>query len=664
MRTRTGPIGDNGLVSPEGQLATGPNIIGYMNGMYSFVEYGLTACFNGFGDYSVSRGNCWKPYTITSDLNDGNITYSPNATTSSDDVVRSLDLLLTNGRLDAEHHNIVKNAYESNLFEYADGPRASNSYWGTLPDGSSGYLCDNTWWGNLNDAQLKCNKDPACTHLHDQNKDGLYWRVCTGIIEQTNGPAATKIKVPCNGTCQNDDIALKKALHLMVNTPEYHATNLPVPGETRANATEFVRDPNRAPSYKAVVMLFLKGGCDSYNLLIPHSNCGAKDLNAEYHAVRTTVGIDNNRLLPITSPPGEQPCDTMAVTPAMPGLRDMYEIDGDAAFMANIGTLFEPMTKEEYLGKTKRFPRSLYAHNTQTEITSNVHAGSLLTKGILGRLGDALGDIGYNTGAYSIAGNEKALEAENKAYEVLSSGDKPVVKYNGFGNLYDDLEKLTKTEAKSVFAETASKNLKFAVETAESLGDVLDSTFTNATFPDTSIGRQLRNVARVIKARSKLNAERDTFFVEQGKFDTHNDEGAIVEAQLGEVDAALMAFAQEMKGQGVWDDVVVIETSEFGRTLKTNGQGTDHAWGGNYFMVGGKVKGRRIHGQYPHDLTDDGPFSVRSNGRLLPTTSWEAIWHGVAEWFGVVPEDMDRVIPNKKNFPQSAMFTKDQMFEA
>ena len=169
------------------------------------------------------------------------------------------------------------------------------------------------------------------------------------------------------------------------------------------------------------------------------------------------------------------------------------------------------------------------ASNTQTEITSNVHAGSLLTKGILGRLGDALGDIGYNTGAYSIAGNEKALEAENKAYEVLSSGDKPFVKYNGFGNLYGDLEKLTKTEAKSVFAETASKNLKFAVETAESLGDVLDSTFTNATFPDTSIGRQLRNVARVIKARSKLNAERDTFFVEQGKFDTHNDEGAIVD---------------------------------------------------------------------------------------------------------------------------------------
>ena len=166
----------------------------------------------------------------------------------------------------------------------------------------------------------------------------------------------------------------------------------------------------------------------------------------------------------------------------------------------------------------------------------------------------------------------------------------------------------------------------------------------------------------MIKARHKLNAERDTFYVEQNGFDTHNDEGDVVETKLAEVDDALMAFVQEMKNQGVWNKVLVLEASEFGRTLKTNGQGTDHAWGGNYFMLGGKVKGRRIHGQYPHDLTDDGPFSVKSSGRLLPTTSWEAIWHGVAEWFGVTPEEMDAVLPNKQNFPQSHMFTKDQLF--
>ena len=121
-------------------------------------------------------------------------------------------------------------------------------------------------------------------------------------------------------------------------------------------------------------------------------------------------------------------------------------------------------------------------------------------------------------------------------------------------------------------------------------------------------------------------------------------------------------FEQEMKLQGLWDNVTIIQTSEFARTVKANGAGTDHAWGGHYFLAGGSVQGSKIHGRYPDRIDDNAPLSTRKGGRFIPTTSWEAVWHGIAEWFGVDASKMGDVLPQRGNFPPSAMMTKEAMF--
>ena len=141
---------------------------------------------------------------------------------------------------------------------------------------------------------------------------------------------------------------------------------------------------------------------------------------------------------------------------------------------------------------------------------------------------------------------------------------------------------------------------------------------------------------------SVLRTERDVFYVRLGGFDHHNEVLEALSTRFGQVDAALAAFVTEMKAQRVWDSVVVQETSEFGRTLASNGRGTDHAWGGNQIVYGGAVNGTRILGEFPSHLGEsaDNPVSI-GGGRILPTTSWESIWAPVAEWMGVGAEDLD-----------------------
>merc|ERR1711991_183216 len=151
----------------------------------------------------------------------------------------------------------------------------------------------------------------------------------------------------------------------------------------------------------------------------------------------------------------------------------------------------------------------------------------------------------------------------------------------------------------------------------------------------------------MISANSK-NVERGLYFATTGGLDTHNSV---------DLDGLL---ADELKAQGLWDDTVIVIASEFARTMKSNGLGTDHAWGGNAMVVGGGLDGGRILGTYISRFEDDAP-DVISNGRVLPTTPWEAIWLGISEWMGVTPDQMDYVLPNAKNFP-TQLFNQAELF--
>jgi uncharacterized protein (DUF1501 family) len=164
-----------------------------------------------------------------------------------------------------------------------------------------------------------------------------------------------------------------------------------------------------------------------------------------------------------------------------------------------------------------------------------------------------------------------------------------------------------------------------------------------------------------MKSRNGLEAKRDVFYTQHGGYDTHSDNGPTLTALLKEVDDAIGCFAVEMKSQGIWNNVTIASASEFGRTLTSNGLGTDHAWGANHFIAGGSVKGGRIHGQYPNDLTEAGILNV-GRGRLIPTTPWEGMWAGLAQWFGVTSQKIaSSVLPNIGNF-QTNIFGAADLF--
>lgn len=328
------------------------------------------------------------------------------------------------------------------------------------------------------------------------------------------------------------------------------------------------------------------------------------------------------------------------------------------------------MDKYEYEAQSKPQPPALFAHNTQTQVTQTVFAQDSSAGGVLGRIGDALnlqeGKEVFNS--YSISGTPKILEGApglSKAADVLSGWG--VSSFNDVSEPYEDsIETLSKNVASSIYGETFSSSMTNAIYRTRLLDGAIGgaSLDNDACFEGlgTEIARQYQMVARIIKSRDGLESTRDAFYTEDWGYDTHDDNGATLLTRLKEVDDAIGCFVTEMKSQGVWGNVTIASASEFGRTLTSNGLGTDHAWGANTFIAGGSVKGGQIHGQFPDDLTENGILNI-GRGRLIPTTPWEGMWNGVAEWFGVAADRIvSSVLPNIGNF-QSNIYSASDMFE-
>jgi cullin-associated NEDD8-dissociated protein 1 len=327
------------------------------------------------------------------------------------------------------------------------------------------------------------------------------------------------------------------------------------------------------------------------------------------------------------------------------------------------------MDKYEYEAQSKPQPPALFAHNTQTQVTQTVFAQDASAGGVLGRIGDALnaqeGKEIFD--AYSISGTPKVLEGApgvSKAADVLSGWG--VSSFSNEAEEYEDnIEALSSLRASSIYGETFSDQITNAIYRTRLLDGVIgDTTLENDscfTALNTDIAFQYRQVARIIKSRDGLDSKRDVFYTEDWGYDTHDDATATLTSRLKEVDDAIGCFVKEMKSQGIWKNTTIVSASEFGRTLTSNGLGTDHGWGANHWIAGGSVKGGKIHGQYPDDLTENGILSI-GRGRLIPTTPWEGMWAGLAEWFGITRQNIVSVLPNLGNF-KSNIFSAADMFE-
>ena len=476
--------------------------------------------------------------------------------------------------------------------------------------------------------------------------------------------------------------ALKDVLKLFIMAPEYHSTNMHEAKAVERKSIEDRRKKSYGRKYKAVVVVFLEGGADSYSVVVPHSGCTkpassldgtrvAHDYYKEYTDVRgTDLAIDKNKLHQLAMPQTTtQPCRTFGLHPGLSFVKKMYDA-GDAAFVANAGAMVHPVNKldwENFYHNEKKFPHGLFAHNHMQRNVQTAHAEKVDAKGVLGRMIKALnkGDKPMKSALYSTSGYSRMLDGSNHQPHIINPKH-GALQFRDHHKLEDQIKNLTKHASHSLFADTFAATLQASLETTKAFGDRLrDVKLTSGVTFDQGnyLARQLEEVSRVMKSdMASEQMERGAFFTSLGAFDTHDVSD--ITPHMEALDSALESFKGEMEHQGTWNDVAVVVVSEFGRTLTSNGHGTDHGWGGNYFLMGGAIKGKQMLGKFPERMAEFESDLNMNRGRVIPTTPWESVWNGVAQWYGITDRAaLAEVLPHAANFPKSTLFKKAQLFE-
>ncbi|MEX1119018.1 MAG: DUF1501 domain-containing protein [Terrimicrobiaceae bacterium] len=423
-------------------------------------------------------------------------------------------------------------------------------------------------------------------------------------------------------------------------------------------------------SYKALVCLFLSGGNDSFNMLVPSD----PDHHVEYELIRgglhnaTTesggLALPNvgqpGGLLPL-SPLGNLGGREFGLHPAMERLQGLFE-SGRAAFVCNVGSLIQPGMTRAMHDAGIHVPFGLYSHADQIEQWQTAYPEGRTTIGWAGRAADLLQSMNTANGlSMNISlGGTNLWQTGNQVlqYGLNSSG---VSDLDGYDVDWDQaswgmspirgaaVDSQLGMDYQNLLERTFANKTRNAIEAYQVFQEATSLPLPgNVTFPNTQIGNSFRMVARTIAGRSVLGAQRQTFFVQLGGWDHHDEVIDNQQVMLGQVSEAVGAFYDALTAMGLGDQVATFTASDFGRTLTSNGRGSDHAWGGNHFVVGGGVQGRRLFGQYP-DLYAENSLDT-GRGRLIPTTSVDAYFAELALWFGVAKSSLPLVIPNITRF--------------
>jgi uncharacterized protein (DUF1501 family) len=401
--------------------------------------------------------------------------------------------------------------------------------------------------------------------------------------------------------------------------------------------------------YRALVCLFLFGGNDSFNVLVPRS---AAEYNA-YAASRQNLAIPQADLLAIAplNPDGAQ----YGVHPSMPGLRDLFEQEA-AGFVANVGPLLEPTTKDQYAAKTVALPPQLFSHNDQQDQWHALRGGTLTDTGWAGRMADLIRqNVANQQLATNVSLNGNTLFQSGDDTVAYSMGPTGPLAFAGFGATGFPLEqrrafeRIIDASYDSIYARAFVAVQRRAVDAADRVTAAINQAPQLTTvFPASPLGQQLQTVARLIAVRDRLAMQRQVFFVATGGFDSHDDQVVNQPGLLGNVSACLRAFYDATVELGVASAVTTFTQSDFGRTLTSNGDGTDHAWGGVQVVVGQSVRGRRIFGRYP-TLALGGSDDV-GGGRMIPSVSADQYAATLAKWFGIPDASLSSVAPHLGNF--------------
>jgi len=403
--------------------------------------------------------------------------------------------------------------------------------------------------------------------------------------------------------------------------------------------------------YKALVCLFLAGGNDSYNMLVPTT----PGEYSAYSNLRGALALPADSLLQIT--PGNLGGRTLGVHPSMPEVRDLFNA-GNLAFVANVGSLVRPTTLTEYKAGTNR-PLSLYSHDDQVKQWQTCMPDKRTAVGWGGRAADILHSL--NSASLvsmniSLAGQNAFLTGQQAfTYSVGSGGATSLTGYNptSVNNLTAvrsaAVDSMLVADYRSLFEKSYASSTLDAVETYYEFTNALTGITLATPIPTgNSLASNLAMIGKIASANGKLGAKRQVFFVQIGGWDHHDGLVAKQQTMLATVSKALGFFWTALGELGLRNNVTLFTASDFARTLTSNGDGSDHAWGGNHMAMGGAVAGGYVFGNkaqgYFPDLQNVATIDT-GQGRLIPGVAVDEYARDLLTWFGVTASDMDYVLP-------------------
>ena len=402
--------------------------------------------------------------------------------------------------------------------------------------------------------------------------------------------------------------------------------------------------------YKALVCVLLAGGADSFNMLVPTDNT----YYAQYQKTRTDLALPQNTLLALND--ANNNGRTLGLHPQMTGIQSLFN-EGKLAFLSNVGTLVEPTTTASLANYSAKLPLGLYSHNDQISQWQTALPDARSGTGWGGRMADLMSTQNANqriSMSVSTAGANDFQAGRLTDYFSVIPGDNPtpvltakqdydadvgqaidqIYGNSGFNNVF-------RRAYGKVFNEAISANDEFAaaVKSAQSI---------STQFANDEFSQQMKSVAKTIAANQSLGMKRQTFFVTYGGWDHHDETIANMERMVKVLNDGLLAFQTAVQELGMEQNVTTFTASDFGRTLSSNGRGSDHAWGGNAMIMGGAVKGGKVYGEYP-SLELGNPLDT-GRGVLMPTTSLDLYFAELALWFGIPNTILPDILPNVGRF--------------
>lgn len=418
--------------------------------------------------------------------------------------------------------------------------------------------------------------------------------------------------------------------------------------------------------YKALVCVFLFGGLDCHDTVMPY-DVSAYNAWADIRRplVNQFAGARNrNALLPLSGTDANG--RSFAFGPEMPQMQALYNA-GALSVVGNVGPLIEPMTRETYRNGSGQRPARLFSHNDQqsTWMASEPEGARL---GWGGRIADIMLAAGANPRAtftaVSASGNAVFLSGDVvRPFQVGSRGSVSLRSTSGdrflgstqLPQIFDDHFRDFQGSLDSLFQQDMINAQGFALDANADVASALDTDLpAGGAFPeDNRLAGQLRVVAQLIAQQASLGVQRQIFFVSTGGFDTHSNQAQSLPNLMGQVSSAMGAFYDTTVQLGVADKVTTFTASDFGRTLRINGDGTDHGWGGHHLVMGGAVNGGQILGAIPEPAFDHSADSGR--GRLIPALSVDQYAAALGGWFGLSDSEVVEALPGAANFDRNAL---------